>query len=100
MTDQAKLYTMLEVLISSKTRIKLLLKFFLNPGSKAYLRGLAEEFNESTNSVRIELNRFEEAGCYLQIMLGIKKYLKPTTNIHYLERYERFFKIYRTSRSH
>jgi DNA-binding MarR family transcriptional regulator len=54
--------TILDTLIQSKTRLKLLLRFFLNPESSAYLRGLAQEFNESTNAVRVELNRFEEAG--------------------------------------
>ena len=53
---------MIETLISSKTRIKLLLKFFLNSSTTAYLRGLEEEFGESTNSIRLELNRFEKAG--------------------------------------
>lgn len=53
---------MLDTLITNKTRIKLLLRFFLNPGSQAYLRGLEEEFGESTNAIRIELNRFEAAG--------------------------------------
>ena len=53
---------MLESLITSKTRIKLMLKFFLNPRSKAYLRGLAEELGESTNGIRVELNRLTEAG--------------------------------------
>ncbi len=53
---------MIETLISSKTRIKLLLKFFLNSKTTAYLRGLEEEFGESTNSIRLELNRFEKAG--------------------------------------
>jgi len=53
---------MLEPFITSKTRVRLLLKFFLNPGTSAYLRGLAEEFGESTNSVRVELNRLSEAG--------------------------------------
>jgi len=53
---------MLESLISSKTRLKMLLKFFVNPDNSAYLRGLAAEFSESTNAVRLELNRFEEAG--------------------------------------
>jgi len=53
---------MLESLITSQTRIKLLLKFFLNPESKSYLRELAEEFGESTNSVRLELNRLTQAG--------------------------------------
>lgn len=53
---------MIGALISSKTRIKLLLKFFLNSSTTAYLRGLEEEFGESTNSIRLELNRFEKAG--------------------------------------
>ena len=53
---------MLDSLITSKTRIKLLVKFFSNAGNRGYLRGLADEFNESTNSVRVELNRLSEAG--------------------------------------
>ena len=52
---------MLDTLVTSKTRIKLLLKFFINPGTKAYLRELAKEFGESTNSVRLELNRLTKA---------------------------------------
>jgi hypothetical protein len=53
---------MLDTLITNKTRVKLLLRFFLNPEAKSYLRGLEEEFGESTNAIRIELNRFEAAG--------------------------------------
>lgn len=52
---------MLESLITSQTRINLLLKFFLNPDIRAYLRELAKEFGESSNAVRIELNRLTEA---------------------------------------
>lgn len=52
---------MLESLVTSKTRIKLLLKFFSHNNS-GYLRSLAKEFDESTNSVRVELNRLTEAG--------------------------------------
>ena len=52
---------MLDSLITSKTRIKLLIKFFINPGTRAYLRELAKEFGESTNSVRLELNRLTKA---------------------------------------
>ena len=52
---------MLDTLITSKTRVKLLMKFFLNPGTRAYLRELASEFGESTNSVRVELNRLSKA---------------------------------------
>ena len=53
---------MLDSLITSKTRIRLLLKFFLNPAHGAYLRELAQEFGESTNSVRVELNRMAQSG--------------------------------------
>jgi len=44
-------------IISSKTRIKLLIRFFFNPNTRSYLRELAKEFNVSTNSVREELNQ-------------------------------------------
>lgn len=53
---------MLEHLITSRTRVKMLLKFFLNSHSKAHLRGLAEEFGESTNAIRHELNNLSRAG--------------------------------------
>jgi DNA-binding transcriptional ArsR family regulator len=52
----------LDTLITSKTRIKMLLKFFTNSTSRAYLRELAEEFDESTNSIRHELNNLSKAG--------------------------------------
>ena len=52
---------MLDTLITSKTRIKLLMKFFLNPRTSAYLRELSKEFNESPNSIRVELNRLSNA---------------------------------------
>ena len=40
---------MLESLIRSKTRLRLIIKFFLNIANKGYLNGLANEFGESTN---------------------------------------------------
>lgn len=52
---------MIDSLITSKTRVKLLIRFFLNPNSRSYLRELANEFGESTNSVRLELNRLSDA---------------------------------------
>ena len=64
---------MIETLISSKTRIKLLLKFFLNSSTKSYLRGLEAEFGESSNSIRLELNRLEKAGMLSSSSLGNKK---------------------------
>ncbi len=53
---------MLETLITSKTRIRILVKFFINAANNGHLRGLAEEMNESTNSIRKELNNLTEAG--------------------------------------
>ena len=53
---------MLESIITSKTRLNLLIKFFVNITNKGYLNSLANEFGESTNSVRKELNNLTEAG--------------------------------------
>ncbi len=70
---------MIETLISSKTRIKLLLKFFLNSSTTSYLRGLENEFGESTNAIRIELNRLEKAGMLASFVRGNKKYFQANT---------------------
>ena len=56
---------MLASLITSKTRLNLLVKFFLNIATSGYLNSLANEFGESTNSVRKELNNLSSAG-YLE----------------------------------
>ena len=70
---------MLDTLITSKTRIKLLLKFFLNSKTSSYLRNLESEFGESTNSIRLELNKFEEAGLLKTSTSGNKKLFKANT---------------------
>ena len=53
---------MLETLITSKTRLRLLIKFFVVATNKGYLNGLAQEFGESTNAMRKELNHLAVAG--------------------------------------
>jgi predicted transcriptional regulator len=53
---------MLESLITSKTRLRLLIKFFVNSQNHSHLRGLSEEFGESTNAIRKELNNLTNAG--------------------------------------
>lgn len=70
---------MIDVLISSKTRIKLLLKFFLNSNTTAYLRSLESEFGESTNAIRLELNRLENAGLLVSNNSGNKKIFQANT---------------------
>ena len=56
---------MLEELITSKTRLRLLIKFFISQANKGYLNGLATEMGESTNAIRKELNHLQGAG-YLE----------------------------------
>ncbi len=70
---------MIETLLSSKTRLKLLMKFFLNSSNSSYLRNLEEEFGESTNGIRIELNKFEKAGFLDSRIEGNKKMFKVNT---------------------
>ena len=67
---------MLDTLITSKTRIKLLLKFFLNGENSSYLRNLESEFGESSNGIRLELNRLEDAGLLRANAEGNKKLYK------------------------
>ena len=76
---------MLDTLITSKTRINLLLKFFLNPGTKGYLRELAAEFGESTNAIRVELNRLSDAKLLQSTNLG-RKVIYRANNQHNLFR--------------
>jgi DNA-binding transcriptional ArsR family regulator len=71
---------MINALITSQTRIKLLKKFFLNSNTKSHLRGLETEFGESSNSIRIELNRFEKAGLLYSLREGNKKLYQANQN--------------------
>jgi len=50
-----------------------LLKFFLNSSNRDYLRGLESEFGDSTNSIRVELNKLEAAGLLESSISGNKK---------------------------
>ena len=44
----------------------MLIKFFISAANDGYLNGLANEFNESTNSIRKELNNLSGAGYLLK----------------------------------
>lgn len=71
---------MIGSLITSQTRIKLLKKFFLNSSIRAHLRGLEAELGESSNSIRIELNRLEKAGLLSSSRDRNKKLYQANTN--------------------
>ena len=70
---------MLDALITSKTRINLLLKFFINPATKGYLRELAAQMGESTNAIRVELDRLVEAGYLEKSSTGNKVFYNANT---------------------
>ena len=53
---------MLGELITSKTRLRLLIKFFISQANRGYLNGLATEMGESSNAIRKELNHLHDAG--------------------------------------
>ena len=70
---------MLNGIITSKTKVNLLVKMFLNPAMKAYLRELATEFGVSTNSVRTELNTLTENDILIAERDGRNVYYKANT---------------------
>ena len=63
---------MLEELITSKTRLRLLLRFFISQANRGYLNGLASEMGESTNAIRKELNHLQLAGYLKKVKVNNK----------------------------
>lgn len=57
----------------------MLLKFFLNSNTSAYLREMAKEFGESTNSIRHELNNLTAAGYLIATESGRSIFYKANT---------------------
>ncbi|MCF8381562.1 MAG: hypothetical protein K9H49_18460 [Bacteroidales bacterium] len=55
------------------------MKFFLNSNSVSYLRNLESEFGGSSNGIRLELNRFEEAGLLTSSTNGNRKYYQANS---------------------
>lgn len=79
-TLKKPVYNVLNSLVTSKTRVKILLKFFLNSNNKSYLRNLEQEFGESSNAIRIELNRLEGADLLRSEISGNRKYFMANTS--------------------
>ena len=70
---------MLEELITSKTRLRLLLRFFISQANRGYLNGLATEMGESTNAIRKELNHLQGAGYLEKVKVDNKVEYKANT---------------------
>lgn len=67
---------MFKVIVTSKTRYKLLVKFFLFDKIESYLRSLEKEFNESPNGIRKELKHLSDAGFLVSENAGRIRYYK------------------------
>ncbi len=65
---------MLEKLFTSKTRVKLLTLFLLNPETKLYVREIARKTGENTNAIRRELQNLNDIGLLLSEKKGNLKY--------------------------
>jgi len=65
---------MLESIIGSKTRVKILALFLFNPDRKFYVRELARKTGGNINSVRRELQRLESIGLLKSETAGNMKY--------------------------
>ncbi len=70
---------MLGELITSKTRLRLMIKFFISQANRGYLNGLANEMGESTNAIRKELNHLQNAGYLEKIKVDNKVEYKANT---------------------
>ena len=70
---------LLSGIISSKTRIKLLIRFFFNPKTRSYLRELAKDFNVSSNAVREELNQLTKTNLLKSEKTGRQIYYTANT---------------------
>ncbi len=71
---------MLGELITSKTRLRLLIKFFISQANRGYLNGLASEMGESTNAIRKELNHLQNAGYLNRFKVDNKIEYKANTD--------------------
>ena len=74
----------LDTLIQLKSRLKFLNCLFLNLDSFAYLTGMAQKFDESINSARVELNCLEEAGLIKSHKIRNSKMYQLDTQFHIL----------------
>ena len=60
---------MLGPLITSKTRLKLLLRFFVNQDLSGYLQGLSRELNENSNVLIMGCERDADEDLYNKIII-------------------------------
>jgi predicted nucleotidyltransferase len=75
------IHTMLERLLTSKTRVKILTFFLLNPDRELHLREIARLIDENINAVRRELINLEDIGLVTSKKVGNLKQYKTNKNM-------------------
>ena len=75
---------MLDILVTSRTRRKLLGAFVLNPDKKFSLTELAHEIGESVQAVRVELSLLDKAGFIFSMGTGKKKVYQLHSHYPYI----------------
>ena len=70
---------MLSTIVSSETRVKLLIRFFFKNGAKSYLKELERECSESRHTIRRELKNLEKAGLLRSEISGNRRYYSANT---------------------
>jgi len=70
---------MLDGLITSKTRVRILMRLFLNSREKVYLRELANEYDMSPGQLSTELHHMRDAGFLSQDKAGSKVEYRANT---------------------
>jgi len=63
-------------IITSKMRVQVLMRLFLSPKNRAYLREMASEFNASPGQLREELGQLAEAGIVESERVGRQVYYR------------------------
>ena len=65
---------MLDVIVSSETRVKLLIKFFLNNGNRSYLKELEKDYGVTKHILSSELANLEKAGLLMSETESNRRY--------------------------
>ena len=82
---------MLEKIFSSRTRVKILTLFSLNPGEAYYIRELSRKLNENINSIRRELKNLEDIQLLISEEKGNLKYYKMNEKFPIYEEIKNIF---------
>ncbi|MDX6153997.1 winged helix-turn-helix domain-containing protein [Marinococcus sp. PL1-022] len=84
---------MLHQLVTSKTRLRLIVKFFLCE-EETYLRRIVREFNDSANAIRVELKRLSEMELITGRPVQNRRYYQVNKNHYMYEDMNRLIRNY------